>query len=313
MEGLTDSPTRRIIRSLGGCGLVVSEFISAEGLLRDVTAELKKLEHDVAEQPYSIQLAGKCPARIAEAASRVQDADASILDLNLGCPARKVMRNGAGSALLDQPELVREILVSVRRRISIPLTVKLRLGIDSSRLSFLEIASICEQEGVDAIALHARTARQQYGGEADWTAIRRLKEQSKIPVIGNGDVRQPEDALTMERETACDGVMIGRAAITNPWIFSQIESLKRTGKYTKPSLEERWKLLQHHTHLVAEHYPEDRLRFHRFRVLVRAVTSGLPGGRNLRRQLSEVGSFEELRDQVDGFFDRLLESESRDQ
>ncbi|MCP4899044.1 MAG: tRNA dihydrouridine synthase DusB [bacterium] len=310
MEGLTDSPTRRIIRSLGGCGLVVTEFISTEGLLRNVPSETKKLEYDPEEQPLAVQIAGKEPGRVADAAAMVQDAGAAICDLNMGCPSRKVMRNGVGAALLDQPELVRQIMRATRARLNIPLTVKLRLGVACKSRTFLSIAKICEAEGADAITLHARTARQQYGGDADWTEIRALKEIADVPVIGNGDVLRPEDALRMVEETGCDGVMIGRAAIANPWIFQQITALSDGTLWKEPSLIERRDLLRRHTELVIDHYPVDGARFHQLRVLIRSATHGLPGGRHLRRQLSLVGSFDVLTKRIDEFFEALITSAS---
>lgn len=310
MEGLTDSPTRRIIRSLGGCGLVVTEFISSEGLLRSVPAELKKLEFDASEQPLVVQIAGKDPARIADAAVFAEDSGAAILDLNMGCPSRKVMRNGVGAALLDQPDRVQQIVREVKRRLSIPLTVKLRLGVARGSRSFESIAAICEGEGVDAITLHARTARQQYSGNADWAEIARLKQICRVPVIGNGDVRSPEDAQSMFEQTGCDGVMIGRAAIANPWIFRQVSTLASGSTWTEPSPAERHDLLRRHAEMVLAHYPVDGQRFHRLRVLVRSATSGLRGGRELRRQLSEVRSFESLLERIDEFFRNLVSAAS---
>jgi nifR3 family TIM-barrel protein len=223
----------------------------------------------------------------------------------MGCPANKVLRGCAGAALMGDPELARDIIRTIRRRISIPLTVKFRLGLDDRRANYLELGKICEGEGVDAVTLHARTARQMFGGRADWDSIRRLKESLGIPVSGNGDVESADGALALFRQSGCDAVMIGRAAIKNPWIFRQITSLRDGGGIVEPSVSERRDLILHHFNLLRER-EEERVALHKIRTFTGWYTHGLPNGRALRQRINSLTSVAEFIDAVEGYFTVLM-------
>ncbi len=304
MAGITDSPFRRVIRELGGCGLVTMEFISSEAVVRDVPAELAKLPFHPEERPIAIQVYGSRPGAMAEAAARAQATGADVVDLNMGCPANKILKGCAGAALMGDLGLAREIVREVRRAVTVPLTVKFRAGLRQDELNYLELGRICEGEGADAVTLHPRTARQQYSGTADWSLIARLKESLSIPVIGNGDVRTPGDALAMFRETGCDLVMIGRAVLTDPWIFQKTADLLATGSWTEPTLADRLAVIRRHFAILAAEL-EGRELLHKLKVFTGKYTHGLPGGRKLRGRLTEVRDPQELLAAVEAFLGEL--------
>ena len=220
MAGITQLPFRRLAKE-AGCGLVVSEMISAHGLVYGGRKTAELLESDPAERPLSVQIFGADPHIMMEAARIVQARGADILDINLGCSVRKIIRQGAGAALMREPKTLEAVLKTIRPAVSLPLTVKIRSGWDHSGDQAVAVGRIAEDCGVDAVAIHPRTAVQGFGGTADWSLIARLKESVSIPVIGNGDIQGPDDVLRMQRQTSCDAVMIGRASMGNPWIFSQ--------------------------------------------------------------------------------------------
>src|SRR5579863_3380487 len=222
MAGVTDRDFRLIVRRIGGVGVVSMEFVSSKAIVNGNERTRQMMFFSPEERPLAIQIYGSDAATMREAALVVEELGADICDINMGCPANKVLKGCAGAALMGDLQLTEEILRQVRRAISIPLTVKFRLGLDDCRRNYLDLGRMCEANGVDAVAMHARTARQMFTGEADWSHLARLKEILGIPVIGNGDVHEPEDALRMLAETGCDGVMVGRGATRNPWIFRQI-------------------------------------------------------------------------------------------
>jgi tRNA-dihydrouridine synthase B len=223
MSGVTDTVFRRFIKHLGGCGLIMTEFTSADGVLRDRRVQGRYLHFYEDEHPISAQLFGSSPAVLADAARLVEDLGFDLVDLNLGCPAKKVVKCNGGSGLLRDLPLIRKIFEAVRAAVKIPFTVKFRAGWSDDEIVCVELARLAESCGLGAVALHARTREQGYSGNARWEWIASVKQAVKIPVIGNGDVRSPEDACAIVSQTGCDAVMIGRMAPSNPWIFRQIE------------------------------------------------------------------------------------------
>jgi nifR3 family TIM-barrel protein len=223
MSGVTDTVFRRFIKRLGGCGLIMTEFTSADGVLRDQRVRGRYLHFYEDEHPVSAQLFGSSPSVLADAARLVEDLGFDLVDLNLGCPAKKVVKCNGGSGLLRDLPLIRQIFEAVRAAVKIPFTVKFRAGWTDDEIVCVELARMAESCGLGAVALHARTREQGYSGNARWEWIASVKQAVKIPVIGNGDVRSPEDACAIVAQTGCDAVMIGRMAPANPWIFRQIE------------------------------------------------------------------------------------------
>jgi len=240
--GLTDTVFRRVIRSLGSCGLIMTEFTSAEGLTRKSARTLQYLYFDEDEHPIAGQIFGSDPAVMASAAALIEDLGFDHADINLGCPVKKVVKCGGSGLLRDLPHL-EKLLRAVRAAVRIPLTIKIRSGWDENNIVAVDVARMAEQIGIEAIAVHPRTRMQGYAGFADWKVIRDVKQAVRIPVIGNGDVRKPEDAVRMIDETGCDAVMIGRAASSNPWIFRQIADYLATGRYDEPTESDRYHLL----------------------------------------------------------------------
>src|SRR5882672_12325454 len=230
MAGVTDTVFRRMIRGLGGCGLIMTEFTSAEAITRNAARSSRYLFFDPDEHPITGQLFGADPNVMASAAAMVEQLGFDIVDINLGCPARKVIKCG-GSGLLRDLKALEQVLRAVRSAVSIPLTIKVRAGWDENSIVAVEVARMAEQIGIEAIAVHPRTRLQAYSGHADWNIISAVKQAVRMPVIGNGDINSPEDAMRMLRETGCDAVMIGRAASNNPWIFRQISQYAETGRY----------------------------------------------------------------------------------
>jgi tRNA-dihydrouridine synthase B len=304
MAGITDSPFRRMLRWLGGVGLVTMEFISSEAVTRGVEAELGKLPFHPEERPISIQVYGSDPVRMAQAAAVAEEMGADVIDINMGCPANKILKGCAGAALMGDLGRARDIVRAVRRAVRVPLTVKFRAGLREPALNDMELGTICQDEGADAVALHPRTAKQQYAGSADWTRIARLKESLSIPVIGNGDVRSPHDSVRMLKETGCDLVMIGRAALLNPWIFRQSADLLTKGSFDDPSLADRAAFVRRHFAVLADEF-EGRPLLHKLKVFTGKYTHGLPGGRDLRRRLDVIREPEELLEAVEEFFARI--------
>ncbi len=297
MSGITDYPFRQLAREMG-CGLVFTEMVSAEGLLRK-REDLLKIEKD--DHPVSVQFFGSSPAVLAEAAVRAEAWGADIIDLNMGCPAKQVVKTGAGVDLMRFPEKVRGILVEMRKKVKIPLTIKIRSGWDEKHINAVEISKIAEDCGVNAIFLHPRTKVQGFHGQADWNLIREVKRAVHIPVIGNGDVTAPSLVKKMLEETGCDGVMIGRGALGNPWILSTKNSVPLEKEATI-SLEERRRMIDRHFSLVQGHYGEKgaviKIQKH-----IYWYTKGLPCCASFHSKLSSLKEKETLFEAITSYFD----------
>jgi len=302
MAGVTDRQFRLILRRVGGVGLVTMEFISSEALTRGHERTRRLMQYSEEERPLSVQIYGSDPHRMAETAHIVETIGAEVCDINMGCPANKVLKGCAGCALMGDLDLARRIISTVRRAIRIPLTVKFRAGLNDDRENYLELGRVCEGEGVQAVALHPRTAKQMFSGSAPWERIARLKETVSIPVIGNGDVRTPQDAVRMMRETGCDGIMIGRASMKNPWIYRQTQALLQGQDPSEPLLEERRDLILEHFRLLIEQ-EETKFALHKLRIFTGWYTHGLPGGKQLRSRINLLNTAEAFLSEVETFFE----------
>ncbi len=310
MAGITDTWFRSIIRKVGGAGLVSMEFISSESLTRGNERTLNMIAFGQEERPLAIQIYGSNDDRMSAAASIVEEIGADVCDINMGCPANKILKGCSGAALMGDLDLASRIVREVKRRLTIPLTVKFRLGIDDRRINFIELARICEGEGASAVTLHARTAKQFYSGEADWGRIREIKEAVSIPVVGNGDVTTPDRAVRMLRETGCDAVMIGRGSLANPWIFRQAAALLRGASPEEveamaPTPADRRALILHHFGLLREGEAEKQA-LHKIRTFTGWYTHGLPGGRSLRQKISSLRSPVDFVEAVERFFEEEI-------
>ncbi len=309
MAGITDMTYRLLLRQLGGVGLVTMEFVSSEGLTRNNQRTERLLRFDPGERPLSIQIYGAAAERMAVAAGRVEELEVDACDINMGCPANKVLKGCAGAGLMRDLSRAREILAACKKALPrTPLTVKFRAGIDDGSLNYLELGRICEGEGAAAVALHPRTAKQFYSGKADWSRIARLKETVSIPVVGNGDVETPEDVLSMFQTTGCDAVMCGRATMKNPWIFQQAAKLLAGQSYLPASMEERRQIILRHFHLIMENEAgQPRLIMGKLRTFTGWYTHGIPNGTELRRKIQHLASPQAFLDAVETFFSNQRE------
>jgi tRNA-dihydrouridine synthase B len=305
MAGVTDTIFRRVIRSLGGCGLIMTEFTSAEGVTRSAAKTLRYLYFDQDEHPIAAQLFGANPEVMATAAALVEDLGFDQIDINLGCPAKKVVKCG-GSGLLKDLQQLERVLGAVRTAAKIPMTIKMRSGWDDTNIVAVEVARMAEGIGVEAVAVHPRTRTQAYSGQADWSIIARVKQAVRIPVIGNGDIRVPQDAARMIAETGCDAVMIGRTAATNPWIFRQMEQYFATGHYDEPSEADRYRLLSgYFRSLVEADLPDAIGKMKQFACW---FTHGVRNGGELRHAVHSARSPSEVLERVDSFFTRVADA-----
>ncbi len=296
MAGVTDLPFRLLCKEQGA-GLLCMEMVSAKAIYFGNKNTEKLLAIDDRELPVSLQLFGSDADIISEMARRIEERPFSILDINMGCPVPKVTNNGEGSALMKDPKLVEQIVSKTVKAIKKPVTVKIRKGFDESHVNAVEIARIAEASGAAAVTVHGRTREQYYSGRADWDIIRQVKEAVRIPVIGNGDVDTPEAAMDMLLQTGCDGVMIGRGAQGNPWIFRQILRWMETGEKEVPTKEQVKEMILRHARLLTEHkgvYTGIReMRKH-----VAWYTAGYPHSSKLRAKVNEIESLEQLEDLI---------------
>jgi tRNA-dihydrouridine synthase B len=301
MAGVTDTVFRRFIKQPGGCGLIMTEFTSADGVLRNKKVRGRYLHFYEDEHPISAQLFGSNPEVLADAARLVEDLGFDLVDLNLGCPAKKVVRCNGGSGLLRDLPLIRKIFESVRAAVKIPFTVKFRAGWNDEEIVCVELAHIAEDCGLGAVALHARTRMQGYSGTARWEWIASVKQAVKIPVIGNGDIRSPEDACAMVAQTGCDAVMIGRMAPANPWIFRQIEQYASSGSYDEPSEGDRHRMIRTYFQMLLEE--EAQGAEGKMKQFASWFTHGIPGGSTLRKAIYDSKSGAEILASVEEFFE----------
>ena len=307
MSGITDTVFRRFIRNLGGCGLIMTEFTSADGMLRDKRMRGRYLHFYEDEHPISAQLFGSDPRVMAEAARMVEGLGFDLVDLNLGCPAKKVVKCNGGSGLLRDLPAIGRIFQAVRVAVKIPFTVKFRLGWSDDEIVCVDLARMAEDCGLAGVALHARTREQGYSGHARWEWIAAVKNAVRIPVIGNGDIRLPEDAAAMAGRTGCDAVMIGRTAASNPWIFRQIAQYTATGAYIEPAEADRYQMIRTYFQmLIEEELPGTEGKMKQF---ASWFTHGVANGAGLRKAVYESRTGPEILARVDEFFaERLSEA-----
>jgi tRNA-dihydrouridine synthase B len=304
MAGVTDYTFRRLIKRRGGVGLVVSEFISVEGLTRGNPKSKRQMHFDEEERPFAVQIFGGNPERMAMGAEMAEEVGADILDVNCGCPAPKVVKNGGGSGLLKDMPKLETILKEIKKSISIPLTLKLRTGFSDASINCVDVAKMAEQCGVEHIQLHGRTREQGYKGMANWDWVREIKKAVKIPVSGNGDVTTIEYGMKRWRETNCDGILIGRGAMQNPWIFRQFQDAFEGREPYQPDLEEKKAVLLEFFEMLREEMPEI-VALGKMKQLAGQFTKGLVGGAQFRQTLYHSHSAEEILDNITIYFKTL--------
>lgn len=298
LAGHTDRAFRGLVRDLGGCGLVVTEMVSSEGLTRgsEFSKELAAISAN--ERPVGVQIFGNDPMRMGDAAAMVEDMGADLVDVNMGCPVPKVTRKGSGAALMKDPRRAAEVVSGMVARTSCPVTVKIRSGWDHGSINAPEIARALEDAGASAITIHPRCRSERHRGQAAWSVIADVKNAVSIPVIGNGDVRGPDTALKMFTETGVDGIMVGRGALMNPWVFRQIVGVDAV----EPGLEDYRRMFVRFIDRLREYLPE-RLVLNRMKAFIGWVTKGLHKGHALRRDLYAAKSLAQVCTIFDTYFE----------
>jgi tRNA-dihydrouridine synthase B len=303
----SEQDTQAVFRNneISGCGLLMTEFTSADGLFRTRESKRKRyLTFYEDEHPISAQLFGSDPYTLSESAKIVEDAGFDLVDLNLGCPAKRVVKCNGGSGLLKDLPVIGTIFEAVRAAVKIPFTVKFRLGWDDENIVCVPLAKMAEDCGLNGVALHARTREQGYSGNARWEWIAAVKDAIKIPVVGNGDIRTPEDAIAMVAQTGCDGVMIGRTAASNPWIFRQIRQHAETGRYDQPTDADRYQMIRTYFKMLVDetmHGSPGKMK-----QFVAWFTHGVPNGSALRRACYDAHTGPAILASVERFFEDLL-------
>lgn len=304
LAGITNLPFRLLAKE-AGCGLVYSEMISSNGLIHHSRRTEKLMDSVPREKPLSVQLFGASPYIMAEAAGIVESSGASILDINFGCSVKKIIKTGAGAALMRTPDIAEAVIKAVRGAVKIPLSIKIRSGWDRSGRQAFELARIAEDCGVDAIAVHPRTATQGFGGVADWSLIAAIKKRVSIPVMGNGDIVTCRDAVRMLETTGCDGVMIGRAAIGNPMIFSQILSCMKNEPEQAIDLERRFALIHRFLDASIQYFGEDHA-CKMMRSRLGWFVKGLPLAKKFRESIKQVSSRDQAVDLIEQYREALI-------
>ena len=301
MAGVTDQPFRLLCKEMG-CGLVYSEMVSAKGMFYESKNTGKLLEVDERERPVAVQLFGSDPQIMADMAKRLEEAPVDIIDVNMGCPAPKIVKNGEGSALMKTPELIGEIvhaLVSSQKK---PVTIKFRKGFDDDHVNAVEVAKMAEKNGASAVAVHGRTREQYYSGKADWDIIKAVKAAVDIPVIGNGDVTDGKSAKALLNYTGCDALMVGRAAQGNPWIFREIVHYLKTGELLpQPSLEERGKMALRHLQMLVA-YKGDYTGVREMRRHLSDYAKGMPQAAKMRGSINQAETMAEMEALIARYF-----------
>lgn len=306
MAGVTDQPFRILCREQG-CGMVVTEMVSAKAILYKNKNTRELLQISPKEMPASVQLFGSDPEIMARIAAQLEEGPYAAIDVNMGCPVPKIVNNHEGSALMKDMELASRILTSMVRAVKKPVTVKFRKGFNDSLVNAVEFAKMAESCGVAAVAIHGRTREQYYSGKADWDIIRQVKEAVSIPVIGNGDIFTPEDAERMLEETGCDGIMVGRGAKGNPWLFRQICHYLDTGERLEPpSGSEIREMILRHSRMLTE-YKGELAAMREMRGHMAWYTKGMPHSAALRSEINQVETLEGLAELLDR---RLMEQEN---
>jgi len=305
MAGVTDLPFRLICKEQD-CGMLYTEMVNAKALCYDDKNTKKMLKIEDEEHPVAIQIFGSDPEYMGGAARVLNSYPNEILDINMGCPAPKVVKNGDGSALLKNPELAAKVLRAVVENSEKPVTLKIRKGWDDTCINAVEIAKIAEDCGISAIAIHGRTREQYYSGKADWDIIRQVKENVSIPVIGNGDVFEVQDAINMLNQTNCDAIMIGRGAQGNPWIFKRINHYMQTGEILpEPTLEEKIETAKKHLKLAVEEHGE-YVAVREMRKHIAWYLKGLRNSARVRDEINKIESYEEVVNKLEGYMQDCL-------
>lgn len=304
MAGVTDISFRRLLKARGGIGLTVSEFISVEGLTRNNPKSKRQMRFYENERPFAVQIFGGQPERMRMAAELAEEVGADILDVNCGCPAPKVVKHGGGSGLLKDHPRLETILSEIKKAITIPMTVKIRAGYYDNAINAVETAKLAEACGAEHIALHGRTKEQGYRGLANWDLVKQIKEVVSVPVSGSGDVNTIEQAFDRFRETGCDGVLIGRGAMANPWIFRQIEDAMLGREKFQPTLEDKCALLLEYFDMLREDMPQ-LAAIGRMKQLAGQFTRGLQGGALFRTALYHSHSVPEILDRISEYFETI--------